>query len=79
MMVAPPLFSIFVGAALGTRFNVLFLVPAIVLTWLFICGSGASAGTDAESIIATMLLSGVGMEIGYFIGAYFALLLLRRA
>ncbi len=79
MMIAPTLFSIFVGAALGARFSVLFLIPAIVLAWLFILAGGAAAGTDVESIIATMLLSGGGMEIGYFVGAYFALLLLRRA
>ena len=56
------------GAALGMRFKVMILVPAVTLTVLFAAIVGVARGDQFWSIAAAMILLGTAIQIGYLAG-----------
>jgi hypothetical protein len=59
------------GAALGLRFKVMILVPALILIALFAAIVGLSSGDQFWSIAAAMILLGTAIQVGYLAGILF--------
>jgi hypothetical protein len=58
-----------IGAALGFRFTVLILVPAIGFAVLGVAGIGIVRGDQGNEVIITMILIAAVLQIGYLLGA----------
>ena len=56
------------GAALGLRFKVMILVPALTLTMLFAAIVGVTRGDQFWSIAVAMILLGAAIQVGYLAG-----------
>ena len=56
------------GAALGLRFKVVILVPALALTMLFAAMVGVTRGDQFWSIAVAMILLGTAIQVGYLAG-----------
>ena len=56
------------GAALGLRFKVMILVPALTLTMLFAAIVGVTRGDQFWSIAIAMILLGTAIQVGYLAG-----------
>ena len=56
------------GAALGLRFKVMILVPAITLTMLFAAMVGVTRGDKFWPIAVAMTLLGTAIQVGYLVG-----------
>src|SRR5258708_24165845 len=56
------------GAALGLRFKVMILVPAVTLTMLFAAMVGVTRGDKFWSIAVGMILLGTAIQFGYLAG-----------
>ena len=56
------------GAALGLRFKVMILVPALTLTMLFAAIVGVTHGDQFWSIALAMILLGTAIQVGYLAG-----------
>jgi hypothetical protein len=56
------------GAALGLRFKVVILVPALTLTMLFAAMVGVTRGDQFWSIALAMILLGTAIQVGYLAG-----------
>jgi hypothetical protein len=56
------------GAALGLRFKVMILVPALTLTMLFAAIVGVTRGDQFWSIAVAMILLGTAIQVGYLAG-----------
>ena len=56
------------GAALGLRFKVMILVPALTLTMLFAAMVGVTRGDQFWSIALAMILLGTAIQVGYLAG-----------
>jgi hypothetical protein len=54
-----------IGAALGVRFKVLILVPAIGLAFTVILAGGVARGDSALAILIAAVLVSSGLQIGY--------------
>jgi hypothetical protein len=59
---------ILAGAALGLRFRVMILVPALTLTMLFAAIVGVARGDQFWSIAVAMIQLGTVIQIGYLAG-----------
>jgi hypothetical protein len=59
------------GAALGLRFKVMILVPALTLTLLFAAIVGLAHGDQFWSIAVAMILLGAAIQVGYLAGILF--------
>src|SRR6266481_3614293 len=59
------------GAALGLRFKVMILLPALILTALFAAIVGLTRGDQFWSIAAAMILLGTAIQAGYLAGILF--------
>jgi hypothetical protein len=59
---------ILAGAALGLRFKVMILVPAVTLTMLFAAIVGVTRGNQFWSIAVAMILLGTAIQVGYLAG-----------
>ena len=57
-----------IGAVLGLRFKVIILAPFIVLVTCGTAVVGIALGAKLWSIIGTMIVSVVALQIGYLIG-----------
>jgi hypothetical protein len=57
-----------VGAALGLRFKMLVLVPAMLLVGAVTVGFGIAIGQGAASILLMLFGDLALLQIGYFIG-----------
>jgi len=57
-----------VGAALGLRFKVMILVPALVSTALFGTIVGLTRGDQFWSIAIIVILLGMAIQVGYLAG-----------
>ncbi len=53
------------GAALGMRFKVLILVPAVLLTMLFAAVFGVARGEMFSSVAIAMILLLTAIQVGY--------------
>jgi hypothetical protein len=71
----------FIGAALGMRYNVLILIPALGL--LVVATLAAASGGDVSACFITAALAFAALQIGYLGGAvmrsYVGLRLLAKA
>jgi len=56
------------GVALGLRFKVLILVPAVTLTMLFAAIVGVARGDMFWSIAIAMILLVTSIQVGYLVG-----------
>jgi len=61
--------SILTGAVLGMRLRVLILVPAISFLVFGIAGIGTIRGDAFTSIVSTMLLAAICIQMGYIGGS----------
>ncbi len=59
------------GAALGLRFKVMILVPALILAALLAAIVGLTRGDQFWSIAAAMILLGTAIQVGYLAGLLF--------
>ncbi len=59
------------GAALGLRFKVMILVPALISTALFGTIVGLTRGDEFWSIAIAMILLGTAIQVGYLAGILF--------
>jgi hypothetical protein len=57
-----------IGAALGVRFNILILFPAIGLALLGTAAVGIAHGDPIGSVVLTMVLIGTTLQLGYLVG-----------
>jgi hypothetical protein len=59
------------GVALGLRFKVMILVPALISTALFGTIVGLTRGDEFWSIAIAMILLGTAIQVGYLAGMLF--------
>jgi len=57
-----------IGAALGMRFKVLILIPAIGLGFITILAGGIGRGDSASAILIAAVLASGSLQIGYLCG-----------
>jgi hypothetical protein len=60
--------SVLAGIALGLRYKVFALVPAVTLTMMFAVMGGIAHGDRLWSILLTMAILGVAVQFGYLAG-----------
>jgi len=60
--------SMLLGAALGMRFKVFVLFPAIFASAALIVGAAAAHGSAVWSAVLSIALSATGLQIGFFGG-----------
>jgi hypothetical protein len=60
--------SILVGAVLAWRFTAFVLIPAVALDLAFVVAAGVAQGNDVWSTVLVMVLSAVGLQLGYLAG-----------
>jgi hypothetical protein len=67
-MMTVAILSMFFGAALGLRFKVLVLVPAILVSLALNAGIAAAQGSDLWPTLIAMALSIIGIQVGFLGG-----------
>jgi hypothetical protein len=67
-MIATLMISMLFGAALGQRFNVMVLVPAMAVVLLLSIGAGVAHPQAAWEIIKMAASAAIGLQCGYFCG-----------
>jgi hypothetical protein len=72
MALALTIIGCVVGIALGLRFNVLVLVPAIALAVIFALTVGLARGDRFGSIVLAMVIVGSAIQLGYLVGILLA-------
>ena len=72
MALALAIISVFVGIALGLRFKVLVLVPAIASAIIFVVIAELARGDDFASIVLAAVIVGVALQLGYLVGIVLA-------
>lgn len=60
--------GLFAGAALGLRYKVFVLVPAVMLAMIFAAMAGIAHGDHLGSIILATAILGATVQIGYLTG-----------
>ncbi len=58
------------GIALGLRYRVVILIPAVALVILFAMIVGIARGDGLLSLIMAMVIPGAAIQIGYLAGAH---------
>jgi general stress protein CsbA len=61
--------AVVAGAVLGTRYNVLILVPAVMFAMLFAVIIGVARGDGWWSLTLMTVLLGAAVQVGYVAGA----------
>ena len=61
--------SVLSGIALGLRYKVVILIPAIVLVILFAMMVGIARGDRFLSLMLAMAIPGAAIQLGYLAGA----------
>jgi hypothetical protein len=72
MAIALAFIGVVVGIALGLRFKVWVLVPAIALAVIFALTVGLVRGDRLGSIILAMVIVGTTIQLGYLVGIFLA-------
>jgi hypothetical protein len=57
-----------IGMALGFRFNVMVLFPAIGITLLYVACIGVGRGDGSGQVVLTMILTTAALQVGYLVG-----------
>jgi hypothetical protein len=60
--------SALAGVALGLRYKVVILVPAVIFVATFAMIAGIARGDHFGAIILAMVLAGTAVQLGYLIG-----------
>jgi hypothetical protein len=60
--------SVLAGVALGLRYKVFVLVPAVTLTIMFAVIDGIAHGDRLRSILLAMAILGTAVQFGYLAG-----------
>jgi hypothetical protein len=60
--------GVLAGAALGLRYKVFVLVPAVTLAMIFAAMAGIAHGNHLASIILAMVILGATVQFGYLTG-----------
>jgi hypothetical protein len=60
--------SVLAGIALGLRYRVVILVPAIILVAIFAMVVGIARGDDFWSLTLAMVAAGTAVQLGYLVG-----------
>jgi len=60
--------SVLAGIALGLRYKVLILVPAVALAMVFAIIVGIARADHFWSIILAMVIVGTAVQLGYLVG-----------
>jgi len=68
MAVETVIIHVLAGVAIGLRFKVLILVPAVTLTMLFAAIVGVTRGDMFSSIAIAMILLLTAIQVGYLAG-----------
>jgi hypothetical protein len=58
-----------IGCALGFRFKVLVLLPAIGLVWMAFLTVGIARSDGTSAILVGALLAAICLQLGYLVGA----------
>ena len=58
-----------IGCALGFRFKVLVLLPAIGLVWMAYLTVGTARSDGVSAILIGALLAAICLQLGYLVGA----------
>jgi hypothetical protein len=61
--------AVVAGAVIGTRYNVLILVPAVMFAMLFAVMAGVAPGGGFWSVTLMTVLLGTAVQVGYMAGA----------
>jgi hypothetical protein len=69
-MIALSMISLLVGAALGQRFKVMVLMPAIAIVLVLAVGTGVAHAQTAWSIVLMAVAAATCLQIGYLIGIF---------
>jgi len=72
MALALAIIGALVGIVLGLRFKVLVLVPAIALATILALIIGLARGDGFRSIVLAMVIVGIALQLGYFVGIVLA-------
>jgi hypothetical protein len=72
MALALVIIGLVVGIALGLRFKVLVLLPAIALAVIFELIVGLVRGDRFGPIVLAMLIAWVSIQLGYLVGMFLA-------
>jgi hypothetical protein len=67
-MIATLMIGMLFGAALGQRFNVMVLVPAMAVVLLLSIGAGVAHPQAAWEILKMAASAAMGLQCGYFFG-----------
>ncbi len=60
--------GVLAGIALGLRYKVLILVPAVALAVVFAMIVGIARADHIGSIVLTMVIVGTAVQLGYLVG-----------
>ena len=66
--IALAVINVLAGIALGLRYRVVILVPAVSLVVTFVVIVGIARGDHFWSIILAMVIVGIALQLGYLIG-----------
>lgn len=69
-MMTLSMISFLVGAALGQRFKVMVLMPAMAIVLVLAAGTGVTHAQTAWSIVLTTAIAATCLQIGYLIGIF---------
>ncbi len=69
MVIELAVISVAAGIALGLRYKVMILIPAVVLVMLFAMMVGIARGDRFLSLILAMAIPGAAIQLGYLAGA----------
>jgi hypothetical protein len=70
MMALLPIATILIGVLLGIRFNVLILLPAMLVGAILTLSAGVAQGSDFWIGTLAVILESALLQIGYLIGAH---------
>src|SRR5262245_51586333 len=69
-MIPLTIVSFIFGVALGLRFRVLSLVPAMVLILISVAAAALSQGVDLWRPLGAIALTFIALQVGFFAGAF---------
>lgn len=69
-MTIPIIISVLAGMAIGLRFKVLMVLPAMLVTALSTGAITIAQGEHLWSILLAIVLSAIGVQIGYLCGTF---------
>lgn len=70
MALEPTAVGVLAGIVLGLRFKVLILVPALAAATLYGVVAGIARDDHFWSIVWTVIVLGIAIQVGYFAGIF---------